>query len=1226
MVSSNKRFLTASAVAAFVMAGWLSLPGCTCGALPLPGPLSPDSGSGGDAGCNAGLVRGPDGGCIAPDACPAYDCTGRCGPIRDFCSGNTVQCGACPALDDGGSQSCNLVTNTCGPTLVTCSDLGAECGTAQNSCGTLVNCPSCSAGMECNPSTNKCVQCRNPTPAQLGFQCGMVWLGCGPQTDLVDAGTCAQGYSCNPITNACEPDCTPDAPALCAKTGAQCGLIPSGCGGANPTVNCGQSCPNNQRCNGITNRCEPAPTPTECFVANRNCGTLTSACRMDGGLAPVLNCGTCTVAGEVCNENGRCGPPCTADQCGQGGLAGKCGIAIDAGCGLVRDCGCSSPLVCSTSVRGVTGTCEAPAECSRFTDGTDGRRCSNGPSPDFPSGGGINLHCPCNGSGLCLLANDAGVATGDQTGTCCFNKNLCAPDSCQTSVVDTCTGMTISCNCDSGKYCDPMTKTCKVTGTCANLGATGVAGAPCSVSPSPSFPQNATQNLTCDCNPGGQCNVPDRPIRVSGPDAGVCCFNTQTCDPNECNTAKVNPCTGMTTNCTCTNPGTTCSNISNTCVNAAQCSTFTNGQTGSQCSNGPAFQGAAGTAPVTCSCSQQNARCYSTSGPKAELPIGSPAVGICCVPDSPPVGKCSPTTYIDTCGGPLLTAPTNCPPGQYCNNGNCLNLKTCATIPANGNVNDMCSVGPAFDSGNGTLLTCRCNLSNYTCRTRAESPGDLDGWQPVSGSQIGTCCENTGGTCGNRCNITVTDSCTGDVTSCTCGSGNFCDPNSNTCTPFLTCASYGANGSPNNACTSTGGSTRLPRGGNSGGLTCRCNGGGVCINGGGRVTGDDIGTCCLPALCGSTCNATIYDGCSGNIICGGCGSSQYCGGNNQCANFPTSCSTYGANGQSGNPCSKGSNSGFARYPGDPVGATCGCANGSDCYTSNGIIVSGSATGNCCTPTSSSGRGQGAQCGSNVSNGCGGSVTATCAAGLYCNNGTCQTQLTCASYGANGSPNSTCSNGPSFDSGGGTVNLACGCGSGLVCARDGQTVSGSTRGTCMASRTCDSYAANGRVGQPCSAGPTSAFFGGIVCDCSTSYDNKGYNNNTCVGWSSSKEGICQCTPTAGNCSQDGQSDGCGGTISSSCPPSQVCYQAACCTPMTCTGTPGAPGSSCGNFSNSCGGTLACISCSTANNFANNVCNTTSHKCECVPRNQAYCTQTNSTGIISDGCGGSFNCAS
>ena len=165
---------------------------------------------------------------------------------------------------------------------MTCTDLGAECGTVKNSCGEYLDCPDtnpkgCASGKECDPDTHKCRDCQPVTCKDLGIECGSAWLGCGEDipANYTDCGGCTAAAdggarTCNTVFHTCEPSCVPKpAKDLCddakAKKGLECGVISNGCGG---TVNCdavqGYGCKTGESCGvrGIADRCDAKSSPT----------------------------------------------------------------------------------------------------------------------------------------------------------------------------------------------------------------------------------------------------------------------------------------------------------------------------------------------------------------------------------------------------------------------------------------------------------------------------------------------------------------------------------------------------------------------------------------------------------------------------------------------------------------------------------------------------------------------------------------------------------------------------------------------------------------------------------------------------------------------------------------------------------------------------------------------------------------------------------------------------
>jgi len=108
--------------------------------------------------------------------------------------------------------------------------------------------------------------------------------------------------------------------------------------------------------------------------------------------------------------------------------------------------------------------------------------------------------------------------------------------------------------------------------------------------------------------------------------------------------------------------------------------------------------------------------------------------------------------------------------------------------------------------------------------------------------------------------------------------------------------------------------------------------------------------------------------------------------------------------------------------------------------------------------------------------------------------------------------------------------------------------------------------------------------------------------------------CNCVPDT--CTGKGYacgsfSDGCGGTINCGTCTAGICVNGQCCVPDTCTGL----GYTCGDHSDGCGGTISCGTCSSGS-CVNGQC--------CVPDT---CTGLGYTcGSFPDGCGGTINCGS
>jgi hypothetical protein len=630
------------------------------------------------------------------------DCTGKCGPIRDACSGEVTMCGGCAT-----GEVCDLQLHTCGVPKTQCSDFGAECGQVKTSCGQYIACGSCPAGQECNPDTNKCQTSQAVTCQDLGYECGAAWLGSGDPTIKTNCGTCKDPNKnrCNLTFNVCEPTCPAPQGAAAKKAfcdaarqtkGVECGVISDGCGG---TIDCslsqGFSCPAGQGCGvrGVANRCEPFPTPPECEALGKNCGTLVSAC--DG---KTISCGVCGNSGEVCNDNGVCGPPCTSTTCAQalpagqecgsvsdgckgtlncacpsggkclaGGTccqpkkcadlitAGQCGKKLDDGCGgKINSCPCPSGEVCPAA-DGAIATCCTPKTCADFP-GQCGKNLDNGC-------GGV-IQCGCSGGNPCIVGGPPGTAVGDnQPGTCCPETG-CAPGSCNTTVNSVCiTGKTFTCNtCPNGQVCDG-TSCCAPTAGC-----------------------NATQ---CNTTVDRGCGLPPETCGCDLP--STCTGTTCTCDPYTCGSPQYagkcgvfsNGCNGAITCDPCA-PGEVCS-TSQTCCTKKTCAGDYPGQCGSL--------------PDGCG---RTLNCDPCSGSGQVCNGGS-----CCTPKTCAAdyaGQCG--TFSNGCGGNLQCNP--CSGGQVCQGNTCCTKLTCNSPQYVGKCG-------SFSNGCGGTLNCGCTGGFNTC-------------------------------------------------------------------------------------------------------------------------------------------------------------------------------------------------------------------------------------------------------------------------------------------------------------------------------------------------------------------------------------------------------------------------------------------------------------------------------------------------------------------------------
>lgn len=615
------------------------------------------------------------------DAGP-IDCSGKCGPVKDKCTGKITQCGGCQDVN-GEKRVCDLASNTCIKPKVTCTDLGAECGTVKDSCGNYLDCPDtnpkgCAAGKECDPDTKKCRDCQQVTCQDLGKECGFAWLGCGEDTpsNYTDCGQCAplngQARVCNPTFNICEPQCVPQSAAtICAaakaKSGVECGILSNGCGG---TVNCdsvpGFGCAAGESCGvrGIANRCDPKETPDECKALGKNCGTITSACT---GLQ--VKCGDCP-SGQVCNANGVCGSPCTPKTCDDF-KAYECGT-FDDGCGSKVTCGNCANGVCDQ----VTNKCCATNTCAA----TYGGKCGS----SLPNGCGQNaVTCACAAGTSCTV--DGGAAPmppTSTTGMCCTPLTATSYTSkgqCGTNLPNGCGLANINASCPSGQEC-----VANGSGQPGPAPASGVVGSCC------------VRNLAGEC---------------AADPAGTCAPAQDTCRP----AGTMVSCSGLCTG------GKLCAN--NVCCQGAPACSGSGGE-GAECNDVKQPVDANCGSPRTCTCNGGrvcmcgNAPCVSGSGVTGacKSPLTCLSAGY--------AGKCG--TGLDNGVGGTISC--GCPTGQVCSTSTpgqtgtcaCNNLTgqpyTCANVPNGPNTGgDACG---SFSNGCGGSLTCGCP-AGQTCNTAA---------------------------------------------------------------------------------------------------------------------------------------------------------------------------------------------------------------------------------------------------------------------------------------------------------------------------------------------------------------------------------------------------------------------------------------------------------------------------------------------------------------------------
>lgn len=686
---------------------------------------------------------GVDAACADASADADIDCTGRCGPVKDACTGKVKACGGCEAVG-GEPRVCDLASNTCIKPKVTCTDFGAECGTVKDSCGNYLDCPDtnpkgCSGGKECDPDTHKCRDCQNVTCKDLGIECGFAWLGCGEDTpaNYTDCGGCSADDGgaprvCNGVLHVCEPACTPQSAAeLCAaakaKKGVQCGIITNGCGG---TVNCdsvpGFGCVDGESCGvrGIANRCDKKQLPDECKALGRNCGEITSACT---GLT--VKCGECA-PGQVCNSNGVCGTPCAAKTCADF-AAFECGTFED-GCGSTVTCGSCPSGICDDSSK----TCCAANTCGATYAGQCGSSLPNGCGQN-------NLTCACTGGVCTTTGGDSPPPPASTAGACCTPitaSTYTNAGQCGTNLPNHCGQNTINATCGDGKECVN-----NANGSPGPAPPAGVVGSCCTRSDSCSSMATGTcgsiQN-SCRTSPAtyscDKCLTPDRCV------TGTCCVPAPACSGTgegaECNITKtpVDPGCGSNRTCTCSG-GRTCWCTDHACTGADGVGSCKSALT---CGS-PGYNGKCGTSlpngvggTINCGCGTGRACSTSTPGVTGTCGCDNPTGVPYTCSNVPRPGGDACGTFSNGCGS---TITCGCTTGLVCNTtpnpNECCAPAVCPTPgvgSACGTLNNGCttvSCGCPSGAGNENF-TCSggvCACVKDTCRGRTGFPPDRCG-------------------------------------------------------------------------------------------------------------------------------------------------------------------------------------------------------------------------------------------------------------------------------------------------------------------------------------------------------------------------------------------------------------------------------------------------------------------------------------------------------------------
>ncbi|HSY23961.1 MAG TPA: hypothetical protein VK841_17655 [Polyangiaceae bacterium] len=341
-----------------------------------------------------------------------------------------------------------------------------------------------------------------------------------------------------------------------------------------------------------------------------------------------------------------------------------------------------------------------------------------------------------------------------------------------------------------------------------------------------------------------------------------------------------------------------------------------------------------------------------------------------------------------------------------------------------------------------------------------------------------------------------------------------------------------------------------------------------------------VDTACTPATgCPPTAGCGHYtDPCSGQVFA--CG--KACTSGNVCVTNPADQNT-----QTCQPKVCTGRCGVIGVDGCGVGVSCGgCSAGMACI-GNACVPAGAHDAGQCSPLTCAPDGQNHLCGT-ITDGCGDTLSCSCAAGQICSGGTCMDKPPECTGDAGafcGSVANACGSG----------TIACGtcpsgthCGTGNVCQSCsaptcGAATCGTVSNACGQIATCGASCPNNEICEDggCCEPSTCAELAdagvalgceavalgcGTMKACAPCGSGQVCSNNTCV----------TCTPKTCADFGDagcGHSDGCGKTLdcctggatcqsSICCPPGQVDYNGSCCQPACDPSQPSGPQESCG----------------------------------------------------------------
>ena len=311
-----------------------------------------------------------------------------------------------PGLRDGGGLAADAGGSSADASTCMTACAADDCGEVPDGCGAFLHCGDCGSGSVCGLDVpNKCgvvppATCVPQDAATLcAGKCGAVSDGC---SGVVMCAAANGGMTCMAGQLCVNAQCTGSAPSCtpmtCAQKNHQCGVDGDGCGGR---LDCG-TCDAGQVCKYATsgNTCQTAPPPS-CTAAT----------------AQVACAGTCGTVGDGCGGRIDCQADSqtacpTGTTCGGGAQPGVCG----AGQGCVQ-------LAVATVCAGKCGVQSDGCGGTYTCDNTNGGQTCDTAGGEICGGAGVANQC---GKVACTPETQAQACPGSASGASCGFQ----PDGC----------------------------------------------------------------------------------------------------------------------------------------------------------------------------------------------------------------------------------------------------------------------------------------------------------------------------------------------------------------------------------------------------------------------------------------------------------------------------------------------------------------------------------------------------------------------------------------------------------------------------------------------------------------------------------------------------------------------------------------------------------------------------------------------------------------------------